>query len=64
MAFAKKCDRCGKFYETREIEPDIRILIYKHGYGAAHAAYADHCDDCQKELESFIGYSKSKKKGE
>lgn len=61
MAIACQCDRCGKFCEARKYVPDIRILRYHY---PSRETYYDLCDDCQKELESFIGYSKSKKKGE
>lgn len=61
MADAKKCDRCGKFYE----EPKINTAIgaYPNGrpitsvdintYGLSRSI--DICPECEKEFRIFMG---------
>ena len=50
MARANKCDRCGTLYE-RKISYDsyriVKILPYTDDR-------IDLCEDCQRELESFM----------
>ena len=50
MAQAYKCDICGALF-TREVVPDIRVIIYKHGYGELRQ---DLCPKCQKKLEDWV----------
>ncbi len=47
MASARKCDICGKFYETPRCNDAIRIYIESNHY---NGDYVDLCDDCYKKL--------------
>ncbi len=51
MADAKKCDICGKFYETPGYNDIIRIYSKMDHYDGY---YIDLCDDCYKKLCDFI----------
>lgn len=51
MADAKKCDICGKFYETPDFNDVIRICMKYHSY---NGDYIDLCDDCYKKLCDFV----------
>lgn len=69
MAKAKKCDRCGQYYDKNEIGiPDALIgrmnqsasstpskIIVKTDSGSA-GVVADMCDTCFEELFDWIGY--------
>lgn len=48
---AKKCDRCGKFYEKPNVKSDIKVIKYTHPCGEC---FIDLCDECQKKLEDFL----------
>lgn len=50
MANAKKCDRCGRFYEE-PITPDLHLNRYIHGYGINEI---DLCPVCRTGLEMFL----------
>ena len=60
MADAKKCDRCGKFYDENTITKIINGFKYKIGgitvmsTGGSDIFYADLCDDCVKDLNKFL----------
>lgn len=73
MANAKKCDRCGRYYDKNEIDiPDaligrknmsagskpVKISLKTETGGVG--AIADMCDICFKELFEWIGYEQSK----
>lgn len=52
MSTAKKCDRCGSFYDHRDIAAsELRISKYVHCYGDK---YFDLCDSCARDLEKFL----------
>lgn len=65
MAAAKKCDRCGKFYEKntrfstfssfrRTLLDGICFTTMNGGY----VEYSDLCDDCIAELKLFLNGKK------
>lgn len=66
---AKKCDRCGKFYDHYSY-PVNQSGPYRHGnklmlaneiYGVNHHVKEfDLCKDCMDELEEFLGMHKEK----
>lgn len=45
---AKKCDRCGKYYDTIRTDSP-----WKHVFIMSHEHKQDLCDDCREQLESF-----------
>ena len=60
MAKAKKCDRCGKYYDG-----NTRFPVDQHGdiyiesvmtmtTGGYHYKNYDLCDDCIKDFKKFI----------
>ena len=49
MADAKKCDRCGKFYEGNEVRYSEKGLVVCN----KHYEY-DLCEDCLKDLDEFM----------
>lgn len=60
MALAKKCDRCGKFYDYYPIGDKVQYnalrMIQKKITGEtknSHAAY-DLCSDCMYAFAKFI----------
>lgn len=57
MASAYKCDVCGTLF-TRDIIPDVRLIIYRRGYGDFRQ---DLCPKCQKELEDWCNKKENKK---
>jgi len=66
---AKKCDRCGKFYDTYSY-PVTQKGPYRHGNGLElenevwgnnhYIERFDLCKDCMDELEDFLGFNKEK----
>lgn len=59
MALAKKCDRCGNFYEhygKEEYEPNGMAFIYKGKDCSFHKIHKifDLCPDCLGKLDKFI----------
>lgn len=50
MANAKKCDRCGIYFD-QPVKPDIAISQYTHGYGSFEI---DLCPACQESLQMFL----------
>lgn len=48
---AKKCDRCGNFYDKPAVNPEIRVTKQRPLCGEY---YIDLCDECQKKLEEFL----------
>ena len=49
---AKKCDRCGAFFERNEYRSNFRLYVR----GGLYTDYPrDLCDDCAKELDKFMG---------
>lgn len=56
MANAKRCDRCGKFYEYIEDEKKT-LFIFKYNSSDIRGwpdERLDLCNDCYKNLEKFI----------
>ena len=51
MANAKKCDICGKLYETPICNDVARINM---DFGCAGDRYVDLCDECYNKLCEFI----------
>lgn len=50
MADAKKCDRCGIFYE-----PGMGFFGKKHiRKPGNHHSYYDLCENCQHDLDKFM----------
>ena len=60
MAQAKKCDRCGKFYETNhatEYDPGTRIVsgvAFTNPYNSFIWCPKDLCDDCIAKFKRFM----------
>lgn len=61
MAYAKKCDRCGKLYEQYNFKNDEEnpngIMTLNLDYQRkfySHAAM-DLCPDCMKEFQDWMG---------
>lgn len=52
MAIARKCDRCGKFYDTPKCIQSVHVCRTRHPYPDQ---IIDLCNDCQKKLEDFLG---------
>lgn len=50
MSYAKKCDRCGTFYEEK-VTPDLSIKRYVH---PQYETRYDLCDKCTASLELFL----------
>lgn len=61
MANAKKCDRCGAFYDrTGDIYCDHEIRLYRSGLYRRLPEYPfkdtyELCPDCWKEFCEFLG---------
>ena len=76
MADAKKCDRCGKFYEKERCD-DIKQCILER-YGVVERIYTqidhhpiscdiierDMCQECRKELSTWFNSLRTENKGE
>ena len=65
MAIAKKCDRCGKYYDKNTgYKQKVRgTYYYEDGMcfttvTDACADYKDLCDDCLEELHMFLNGAK------
>lgn len=67
MADAKKCDRCGKYYDSNSISHG---LVWTGGYltglvvttDANNGDSFDLCDDCIGDLLYFLNHPSEKKK--
>ena len=57
MADAKKCDKCGSFYDYPKDGEENRAYNI---INTATRRFIDLCDDCQSSLEDWIGGSKGK----
>ena len=55
MAAAKKCDRCGKFYELNLLEDEktVRGAVLQDRRGYTITEY-DLCDECRDQLLEFL----------
>lgn len=51
MANARKCDRCGRYYDLPRFEPELKAVRYIHMRG--NKIY-DLCEDCTESLEQFL----------
>lgn len=56
MAIARKCDRCGKFYENNNGSKSINGYFVRTIRICTTGPYEDLdlCDDCIKELYKFL----------
>lgn len=59
MANAKKCDRCGKFYEkyTKKLKDGSivnGIIVIGSGFPVTDENFEDLCPECMKELEKWM----------
>lgn len=60
MANAKKCDRCGAYYDKNEkfklkkTPADIKDGIMFTGLNGYNGAQIDLCDDCIEKLDIFL----------
>lgn len=53
MAWASKCDRCGRYFDWRNKEPDgFTFLKYDHINGG-NSIVGEKCDLCPKCIESL-----------
>lgn len=65
MGNAKKCDICGKLYETPICNDAVRIGLE---FGYTSDCYIDLCDNCYSQLCDFVkpaipeGYSVKRRK--
>lgn len=56
MAWATKCDRCGKYFDSREETNAFTFLIYdraKDKYTCDSEEY-DLCPDCVRSLDDWF----------
>lgn len=62
MSMARKCDRCGKFYEKNSVHwfyddvDDIAHGVSLIGTGLAIEPKYDLCDSCIKDFRVFMDY--------
>lgn len=49
---AKKCDRCGAFYEQKATDGMYKYKVIKDGY--PYSAVIDLCPNCTDELEKWV----------
>lgn len=60
MAYAKKCDRCGKFYTGNSTDNEIKgvsvtgIRIFAEADVVRNFVDLDLCDDCVFDLYTFL----------
>lgn len=60
MALAKKCDRCGNFYEhypkSKLVQNNAIRRLYKNEYGniSSQDNTIDLCEKCMSEFENFM----------
>lgn len=68
MAYAKKCDRCGKLYEEYNINKDEKnpngIMVLNLDYQRKFYSHThmDLCPDCMKGFHDWFGEVKAEKK--
>lgn len=54
MAEAKKCDRCGKYYEYTTKYTRLVHKEYVRGVGYRLKCSYDLCDECRDDLYKFM----------
>ena len=56
MANAKKCDRCGKYYDKNEARTESGSVLTGVGFITANNHVLDHdlCDECIDKLKQFL----------
>lgn len=59
MAMARKCDRCGKFYEagdygTSKCGSFVTGIAFKRSPGGTDTCYTDLCKDCVGDIKLFL----------
>ena len=50
MADAKRCDRCGKYYQRKN---DKALRVLNRDFRCGESVY-DLCDDCTTDLDKFM----------
>ena len=63
MSAAKKCDRCGVFYEPKKKKKTYQIF-YREDMLSRHDRTIDLCDACERKLERWIFADRKPKKEE
>lgn len=63
MANAKKCDRCGKFYEFGDLGVSksgsfVTGVAFKRHTNVNYDCYVDLCKDCIEDLKRFLDGAK------
>lgn len=63
MGIARKCDRCGKFYDYYPKSYDVRYngvqRIYRdRGESLIHSMAYDLCPECMKAFDEFMAGGK------
>lgn len=64
MGMAKKCDRCGKYYDFNgNNNANGLVKVYRNSKSdiTKVGPYIDLCDDCMSILNSFLDGDKAKK---
>lgn len=56
MAYAKKCDRCGAYHDSRLYEIEIKPMCYLNERDEDF----DLCRDCKSEFDDFMNGVKPK----
>ena len=65
MAYAKKCDRCGKLYDEYNFKNDEKnpngVMVLNLDYQRkfySHTTPMDLCPDCMKEFQDWMKEAK------
>lgn len=61
MSDAKKCDRCGKFYDAYEPINDASGFRFINSWNGALQGIYDLCPDCMEELTKWLTNPKEEK---
>lgn len=57
MAWATKCDRCGKYFDWHEETNAFAFMVYDHGtdrYSVGDTEELDLCPDCIRSLNHWF----------
>ena len=60
MAKARKCDRCGAFYQI-PLDNIRNTVVFEH-YTSTKRCSLDLCDDCHNELVNWLKAKENKTK--
>lgn len=58
MATARKCDRCGGYYDQYDVREGLDVIEHK----PLHDVLSDLCPCCKKDLEDFMNMGKVESK--